>query len=161
MFGTVLAFLKGLLAKLTGGAQVLQAGSQNKSVAGVKVGDNNSVVTVVGDGITVIQGVPSHPKGQDDRFVALVRQIPELLEEMRQDLAKHPTSREFIIIGRGCVYCGDRNEVTLRYYFEDHADLRNKLRILENHNLIQEITYNNTDRFVFTEELVAYLQAKV
>ena len=33
------------------------------------------------------------------------------------------------------------------------------MRILENLGLVQDITYNNVKRFVFTEELVDYLTA--
>ena len=83
--------------------------------------------------------------------------MPELLAEMRKDLAKHPLAREFVILTKSCLYNADPNETVLAYSFEDHPDLRNKLHILQNHGLIQEITYNNTERFTMTEELVDYL----
>jgi hypothetical protein len=45
----------------------------------------------------------------------------------------------------------------LVYYFDDHPDLENKLLILQNYGLIQDITYNNTTRYIITEELASYL----
>jgi hypothetical protein len=96
----------------------------------------------------------------ESTFESLEEQIPELLAEMRKDLADHPLARELVILNKSCIYNSDPNKVTLCYYFEDHPDLRNKLRILENHGLIEEITYNNTDRFVMEEALVAYLSVQ-
>jgi hypothetical protein len=77
---------------------------------------------------------------------------------MRSDLQNCPFAREFIIMNKGVMYCEDTNNFTLKYYFEDHAYLRNKLRILENQALVYEITYNDAPRFVISEELAAYLR---
>lgn len=91
-------------------------------------------------------------------FLNIESLIPELLADIRNDLQNYPFAREFIIMNKGVMYWEDTNEFTLKYYFEDHAYLRNKLRILENQALVYEITYNDAPRFVISEELAAYLR---
>ena len=49
----------------------------------------------------------------------------------------------------------------LAYHYDDHPELDSKLWILQNHGLVQEITYNNVDRYVITEELASYLTGHV
>ena len=90
-------------------------------------------------------------------FERMERLMPGLIAEMRQDLAGYPLRRELVVLNRGCLYWAKGNE--LAYYYDDHADLDDKLRILENEGLVQEITYNNTKRFVLLEELADYLGA--
>ncbi|NMG11908.1 ATP-binding protein [Brasilonema sp. UFV-L1] len=96
-------------------------------------------------------------KPSESIFLTIEKLIPELLADMRNDLREYPFAREFIIMPKGAIYNGDPSNLILEYYFEDHPWLRSKLRILENHALIYEITYNNTPRFVISEELAAYL----
>jgi hypothetical protein len=88
-------------------------------------------------------------------FDKLEMLMPDLLTEMRKDLAKFPLSREFVLLKKNWIYNSKGYE--LAYYFDDHADLRNKIRILENYALVNEITYNNVDRFVINEVLAQYL----
>ena len=95
--------------------------------------------------------------GREDLFARLERLMPELLAEMRQDLAGHPLSREFVVYRKGLSYWSKGHELV--YHPDEHTDLDNKLYILMNHGLIREITYNNTPRFLLSEELVAYLGA--
>jgi hypothetical protein len=96
-------------------------------------------------------------KPSESIFTDIENLIPELLAEMKKDLREYPVAREFILMPKGAVYNEDKNNLILQYFFEDHSWLRSKLRILENHGLIYEITYNNTLRFVISEELAAYL----
>jgi len=96
-------------------------------------------------------------KPSESIFTDIENQIPELLAEMKKDLREYPVAREFIITPTGAVDNEDENNLILQYFFEDHDWLRSKLRILENHGLIYEITYNNTLRFVISEELATYL----
>ena len=49
------------------------------------------------------------------------RLMPALLDEMRQDLLKNPTSREFVVIKRSWVY--NSMGPYLAYYLDEHADL--------------------------------------
>ena len=81
--------------------------------------------------------------------------MPDLISEMRKDLTSNPLSREFVILKKSWVYGGKGYELV--YYFDDHPDLENKLLILQNYGLIQDITYNNTKRYIITEELASYL----
>jgi hypothetical protein len=96
-------------------------------------------------------------KPSESIFTDIENLIPELLEEMKKNLREYPVAREFILMAKGAVYNEDKNNLILYYFFEEHSWLRSKLRILENHGLIYEITYNNTLRFVISEELAAYL----
>jgi hypothetical protein len=85
------------------------------------------------------------------------RLMPSLLAEMRQDLTDHPLRREVVVLKRCWVYPGKGNE--LIYFYDDHADLDDKLRILANVGLIQDITYNNIKRYVLSEQFAKYLGA--
>ncbi len=90
-------------------------------------------------------------------FERMERLAPALLAEMRNDLAAHPLRREFVVMKRSWVYWAKGNE--LCYYYDDHPELDDKLRLLENVALVQEITYNNTKRYLISEELAEYLGA--
>jgi hypothetical protein len=90
-------------------------------------------------------------------FQRAERLMGALLAEMRQDLAGSPLRREFVVLKRSWSYWAKGNE--LFYYYDDHPDLEDKLRILENEGLVREITYNNTKRYLLSEELADYLGA--
>src|SRR5215208_1191008 len=89
-------------------------------------------------------------------FAKIERLLPALLEEMREDLRNNPTTREFVLLKRWCVY-NSGGRPYLAYYFDDHEDLEGKIQMLTNLGLVSEITYNNVRRFVFEEALVDYL----
>jgi len=88
-------------------------------------------------------------------FPKLEELLPELLAEMRDDLGEVPLKREFVLLERGWLYWAKGTELV--YYYDEHTDLRNKIRILENYGLVEDITYNEVDRFVITEEFANYL----
>lgn len=96
--------------------------------------------------------------GNEDRdlFIKIERLMPDLLAEMRKDLSEHPLTREFIALKKIWVYSSSKERDTV-YFYEDHPDLENKLRVLQNCSLIQNIRYNNTPRYVISETLAAYL----
>jgi Putative DNA-binding domain len=85
--------------------------------------------------------------------------IPELFNQFRLDLMDDPLVREFILMNERAMYDGVPEKQIFVYYYEVHTHLRSKLQILENHALIREVTFNNVDRFIMSEELVSYLQA--
>lgn len=93
----------------------------------------------------------------DKVFIELERIMPDILNEMREDLTKYPLSREFVILEKRWTYCASGHELV--YYFEDHPELENKLRILLNHGLIQDITHTNVARYVISEMFARYLGA--
>jgi hypothetical protein len=83
------------------------------------------------------------------------RLMPALLEEMREDLRNHPSSREFVVLKRGWAY--NSQGFYLAYYLDEHEDLEGKLQVLANLGLVREVTYNNVRRFLFAEQFVDYL----
>jgi ABC-type Zn uptake system ZnuABC Zn-binding protein ZnuA len=60
-----------------------------------------------------------------DRFLKAERLLPDLLMEMRTDLAAKPLSREFVVLRKTWSYWAKGHE--LAYYEEEHADLESKL----------------------------------
>lgn len=89
-------------------------------------------------------------------FSKIEKTMPELLEEMRKDLAEYPLKREFILLSKSWTYNSGGNPY-LAYYYETHDHLDDKITILCNHSLIADATYNNVKRYTFTENLVDYL----
>jgi len=90
-------------------------------------------------------------------FIDLERIMPDILDEMREDLTESPLSREFVILEKIWTYSPSGHELV--YYFEDHPELENKLRILLNHGLIQDITYTSVSRYIISETFARYLGA--
>jgi TIR domain len=95
-------------------------------------------------------------QSRNDGLSKVERLMPDLLAEMRTDVAGHPLCREFVALKKGWVFnYPDRAMFT--YYYEDHTDLDGKLRILENLGLVRDIRHNDVPRFVMEEKLVDYL----
>lgn len=90
-------------------------------------------------------------------FRKLEDKMPGLVAEMRADIASAPFTREFIIGSKKWSYNGDPYNPIFSYYYEDHDDLKPMLKVMQNYNAIVETTYNNADRFEFTEDFVEYL----
>lgn len=90
-------------------------------------------------------------------FSDLEQKMPELVSEMRQDLKNHPFVREIIIISKGCCYNGSEKMI-FSYYFEEHEHLLEKMKLCENYGAVTNITFNNVDRFEFTEKFAEYLE---
>ena len=101
---------------------------------------------------------PTSARGKPEiPFDDLERKLPELFAEMRADLETSPFTHEIILIGKKWIYNHDPSKPVFMYYFEDHQNLTGKLSILQNHGLVQDIKFNDVDRFIFTEEFVNYL----
>jgi hypothetical protein len=81
--------------------------------------------------------------------------MPLLISEMRQDLVANPLTREFIVFKRAWSYNGQATA----YYYDDHPDLDDKMRVLENLGLIRDVTYNNVKRYRMSESFAEYLCA--
>jgi hypothetical protein len=93
------------------------------------------------------------------RFQRLGTLMPKLLAEMRADLANNPLSREFVLLKKGWSYWPLGHELV--YFYEDHADLDNKVQIMQNITAIKDIAFNRVKRFIFTEPFVEYLLSDV
>jgi hypothetical protein len=81
--------------------------------------------------------------------------MPYLVAEMRDDLANYPLRREFVLLKKCWSYWANVNE--LMYYFDDHPDLKSKIRVLQNLDLVYDITFNEVDRYTINEEFADYL----
>jgi hypothetical protein len=90
-------------------------------------------------------------------FLRLEQLMPELLDQMRQDLRQVPLRREFVLLKKSWTYLGRGHE--LEYYYDDHQELEGMMRILQNYGLIREITFNEVKRYVMAESLARYLGA--
>lgn len=82
--------------------------------------------------------------------------MPELLQEMRNDLTEQPLARNLVALKKIWSYRNDGN--TLEYYYETHPKLDQKLGVLENLGLLRDITFNDVRRYKITEELADYVQ---
>jgi hypothetical protein len=78
---------------------------------------------------------------------------------MRSDLKENSFIREFILKGKGWGYNADPHNPVFAYYFERHPHLRQKVLVLENYGLVQDITVTNVARFQMSEELADYLKS--
>ena len=99
--------------------------------------------------------------GDDDElmFLRLEQLMPDLLDEIRKDLRERPLTREFVLLKKIRTYWPGGQEAS--YFYEDHPDLENKVRVLQNYALVREITFNDVKRYVLTETLARYLGALV
>ncbi len=133
-------------------AKLVDSDSERYSVTGLK----EWKASAEAEALHELEGRASVLNGPEVHdFRKIGRLMPELLAEMRADLARNPVAREFVLLTRRGTYWSKGHELV--YYHEDHDNLRSKIQILENLNLVYEITYNNTDRFIITEELADYL----
>jgi hypothetical protein len=85
--------------------------------------------------------------------------MSELFKQMRDGISNRRFGREFVLLSRSWAFNADPNDPALLYYFEDHPDLRQKIRVLENNGLVQHLAGSNVDRFLMSEELVDYLRS--
>jgi hypothetical protein len=90
-----------------------------------------------------------------ERFTRLERLMPELLAEMREDLAANPLIREFVVYKKGLSFWN--GGTAFEYTSPDEASLLSKVQIIENTGLIRDITNKNVKRYRMTEEFVDYL----
>jgi hypothetical protein len=88
-------------------------------------------------------------------YSEIERLMPDLLRKMKADYTNHPLCREIIVMD------SERNNYNgsgvFIYYRSTHPDLDSMLQILENHEFLQNITYNNVDRYRVAEQFARYL----
>lgn len=87
----------------------------------------------------------------------VTERMPELIGKMQADLKAHPLCREFILLSKRSIYRDNPNKKVLRYYFEDHDDLAATIDILENLGFVDNITFNNTQRYCVREHFADLL----
>lgn len=88
-------------------------------------------------------------------FEKLEKLMADLFSEIRNDLRECPLRREFVLLKKNWCYWPGGNE--LAYYYDDHPELDGMIHVLLNHELINDITFNEVARYTMTEELVDYL----
>ena len=98
-------------------------------------------------------------KQRKDQFLKLKRQMPKLIAQFKKDLSKHGQQliREFFLLPNRGVCLGGSQKHRLRYYEEDHNDLRCKIDLLETQGFLQDVTPGNTPIYRMTEEFVELL----
>ena len=92
---------------------------------------------------------------ENKRQFRIINQMPELINEMRQDLKENPLAMEFVLLSKRWTYNDSKG--ILCYFYEDHDKLDIKIRALEGIELVEDITWNNTKRYIFTEDFVELL----
>jgi hypothetical protein len=97
----------------------------------------------------------------DNRFARVERDMPDLLAEMRTDLAAHPLSRRFTCVRKTWTV----NTDALVYFYEAHPHLDDKIRVLEDVGLVREVTPlslrpNRLRFYQITEPFADYLRIK-
>ena len=81
--------------------------------------------------------------------------MPELLAEMRDDLASHPFMREFVVYKEGLSFWN--GGTAFEYTSAEEPTLLSKVKIMENVGVVRDITHTNVKRYRMSEELVDYL----
>ena len=97
-------------------------------------------------------------KEEDARFAKMVTAMPDLLEEMRNDVIvpEHSAWREFFVIPKGSLLSGTPNS----FFYEDDEKnaFLSKTRTLEEHGYVVDITPGNAPHFRMREEFVEKLR---
>jgi hypothetical protein len=94
-------------------------------------------------------------------FRALESEMPDLFAEMRADLAAKPFCREFVLCGNRWSVNTNPNNPVLAYYFEDHPELRQKIRVLENHGLVTDSATTTSHDFRFQKNWLTILNIRI
>lgn len=101
-----------------------------------------------------MMNLPQHLGRIPTPFGKVMSSMPELIAEMKADLAKPEFSllREFFIVSRGSVL--NVRDPCFIYYFDDHPNLQAKIHILENYGYVTDVTPGNAKKYRMTEEFV-------
>jgi hypothetical protein len=81
--------------------------------------------------------------------------LPDLLSKMRKDLGEKSVQRIFFLMHRRVSYNMSGDD--FYYYYDDHPNLRQKVGILENLNLVGDVTHTSVERFKMSEMFADYL----
>jgi hypothetical protein len=90
-------------------------------------------------------------------FERLEEIVPELVAEMREDIANNQYTREIVILDRKWKYNG-QDRLYFTYYYDDHENLLAKLNIMKNYGALIDIKFNNIYRYEIAEDFIDYLQ---
>ena len=90
-----------------------------------------------------------------NRLVRIERLAPDLIKEMRADMDSSPLLREFVLLRRGWIY--NPGAENLRYYYEDHENLDSLVQIMENLELVWDVSPGDIKKYRISEELADFL----
>lgn len=90
-------------------------------------------------------------------FDRLEKMVPDLVAEMRADLASSPFTRELIASSKKWSY-GGQDRPYFTYYHEDHDELLGKLNVMANYGALVDAKFNDVYRYEMTEDFVEFLQ---
>jgi hypothetical protein len=90
-------------------------------------------------------------------FAKLEEQAPKLIEEMREDLRRHPLIRQIIVLPNKRVGYNPGHTPFCTYYLEDHPYLMSMVTIMEHVGAIYDVAFNQVPRYNFTEAFVSFL----
>jgi hypothetical protein len=132
MWQAVVDFVKGLF----GGKGTLQAGSGNQAVTGTTSGHNSPIMAAQRD---IHVNMPFAPTGggDDEVFRDLENDMPDLLKEMREDLAAHPLIRDVIVLGKS-TFAYNFPDAHMMFAEDTHPGIRQKVNILHDLGLLRE-----------------------
>jgi hypothetical protein len=82
--------------------------------------------------------------------------MPELIKEMQEDLSKpeYRVVREFVILPNKHVSFSSSGKKCICYFEDEHQELMNKVKLLENCGFIYNATETRTPKYGMTEEFV-------
>lgn len=93
-------------------------------------------------------------------YKKLEAMMPDLIQEMREDIIENQLMRTLLLRYRELSY-GGVSEPCLIYYHEDHEQLQGKLKIMRNYRAVIDLSYNDVQKFEFTEDFIDYLTLPV
>jgi uncharacterized membrane protein YgcG len=108
------------------------------------------------------QGLFNHDDGRDNNFEKVKKMMPQLLEEMREDISSEENRliREFAILpNRKVLFNYSKRHFS--YFADEHEDLRNKIDILEDYGFVTDVTTGNTPIYRMREEFLGHLREAV
>lgn len=92
-----------------------------------------------------------------DAFSRTKAMMPQLIAEMRSDLAELPFVREFMLLSKRWGFWDDPRNPIFKYFFEDHENLQGKIHVLENCGFIVDVTTGTTRRYRILEHFTNLL----
>jgi hypothetical protein len=132
----------------------VQIGKDNQAVTGTTTGHNSPVINAARDVHWHGQPVPVAEKTHDV-FPDVEALVPDLLAELRKDLAEHPLMRDMIVLDKkGIVYGWPGPH--LRFSADEHEQIWQEVAVLEGHGLLRELRHRFAYRI--SEELATYLR---
>jgi hypothetical protein len=87
-------------------------------------------------------------------FLDTVKKLPDLIDEIKTDLARSPSVREFFILDEGASL-GGSSMPHFEYKSMDENCYANKAQILENMGYVIDVAPGNTPMYRMTEEFVS------